>query len=221
MSGYDKHRKTVWIVIGAILGLALAIGAVSGIVMAAFDNNGPTTFGWVVLAVLVLAVAATGTVMFVRRRRRTPGKPARETDAVPARIRGRLDEFVALRLMYMLHAAAGNQAAAAIVGQIDSLATNVTELFVRLKTRSDKAQRGRALEEYDDKLGTVIAALGREYLLDVVANPALWEEPEQRIRGVQAAIQAVDGQVVDNIRQVNARQGMVFQVALSEIGGLR
>ena len=223
LSGYDKHKKTVWIVIGAVVGLAIVIGAVSGIAMAAFDSDGPTTFGWAVLAVLVSAVVATVAVWFVRYRRANggPAKVTRGSDAVPTRIRARIDKLVALRQVYMLHAAAGNQSAVAIVEQIDSIATNVTELFQRLKAKSDKAQRGRAQEEYDEKLGTLIAALDRDYLLDIVSNPRLWEGPEHRIRGVQAAIQAVDGQLVDNIRQVNAHQGLVFQVALDEIGGLR
>ena len=45
-------------------------------------------------------------------------------------------------------------------------------------------------------------------------NPRLWEDPHKRIKGVQAAIVAVDDQVLENVRQVNALKGLVFEVSI-------
>jgi len=94
-------------------------------------------------------------------------------------------------------------------------------LFRRLHVRADVLQRGLAQPEYVDKLGKLVEALGPEYLLDVLANPRLWDDAAQRVQNVQSAMDALDAQLVENIRQVNARRGMVFQVGLDGLFGPR
>lgn len=215
LHGYDRYKKTVWIVIGAIFGVSLALAVAGATIASTFDSTGRLTpFGWIVIAVLTAGGAAAGAIWFLRRRsRNTPPKP-RKGDPVPPRIRALVVKLTELRALYVARAATGDHTAATVIGQLDSLISNVTELFTRLSGKSDKAQKSRAEAEYEDTLGKLAAALDRGYLLDVLAHPRLWENPEQRIQDVQSAITAVDGQIVDNIRQFNARRGMVFQVAI-------
>ena len=55
----------------------------------------------------------------------------------------------------------------------------------------------------------------------MLANPHLWDDPEQRIRDVQGAIEALDAQLLRNIKEINARRGLVFQGALDGLMGPR
>lgn len=222
LEGYDRNKKKVWIVVGAIFGASLAIGLVAMATTAAFNSGGLTPVGWGLAAIVVGGAATAGTVWFFRRRAR--GKPARSkrgVDPVPPRIRSLLLKLTELRPAYAVDAAAGNQVAVTTVGQLDSLILNVTELFGRLKAKADKVERARADAEYADKLGKLAAALDRGYLLDMLANPRLWDEVDQRIQDVQHALEAVDAQLIDNIRQVNAHRGLVFKVAIDGLIGPR
>ena len=222
LEGYDRHKKTVWIVIGAIFGASFALGLIAMTITAAFDGTGLTAFGWGLLALLAACAAAGGATWFLRRRARIkPPKTKRGTDPVPPRVRNLITKLTELRPAYVVNAAAGNQVAATTIGHVDSLIVNVTELFDRLKAKADKAQRARAEAEYEDKLGKLTAALDRGYLLDIIANPRLWDDPDQRIQDVQRAIEAVDAQLLDNIRQVNAHRGLVFKVAIDGLIGPR
>lgn len=223
LAGYDKYKKTVWLVVGALFAYPVFILVVTGMISAAFGITDSSAYGWIMLALLV-STAVVGAVIWLRRRRRgtvTGASAAREMRPAPAPIRTRIEKLLALRTPYVERAAAGDQVSAAVVGQVDSLVANVTELFHRLRLKADKAQRSRAQAEYVDTLDKLVAALDRDYLLDLLANPRLWDNPPQRIHEVQAAIEAVDTQLLDNIRQVNARRGLVFQVPLNNLMGPR
>ena len=174
---------------------------------------------------LLAATAVVGVVMLApasspraSARMRAPRRAARQA---PAHIRTRIEKLLGLRQLYVERASTGDEVSATVVGQVDSLVANVTELFRRLRLKADKAQRGLAQAEYEDKLDKLIAALDRDYLLDLLANPRLWDNPEHRVREVQTAIEAVDAQLLDNIRQVNARRGLVFRVPLGSLIGPR
>ena len=104
-----------------------------------------------------------------------------------------------------------------IAEQIDLLVDNTAELFQRLNSKASTSQRRRALAEYDEILGKFVAALGHEYALDIIANPRLWDDPDQRLASVHAALQAVDSQLLDNIKQVNARQNLVFDAGVDRL----
>lgn len=215
LNGYARHKKNVWIVIGAIFGASFVLGAVAITVAASVSSTGPTPFGWTLLATLAGGTAIGGTIWYLRRRARIKRTtPRREVDPVPSRIRALIVKLTDLRGAYVARAVTGDHVAAAVIGQTDSLTSKVTALFERLTAKADKAQRELAEGEYEDKLSKLAAALDLGYLLDVLANPRFWEQPEQRIRDVQRAIEAVDAQILDNIRQVNARRGLVFQVAI-------
>ena len=55
----------------------------------------------------------------------------------------------------------------------------------------------------------------------MLSNSRLWEDPEQRIRDVKRALEAVDAQILRNIKQINSRRGLLFQVKLDGLMGPR
>lgn len=222
LAGYARHRKTVWIVIGALAGSIVLAGVVPALLIAVLDPRAAAVSGWMLLTVAV-AAAAAGAAVWLRSgvRRRRLVRAARRADPVPERVRARIDQLGALRPRYLARAADGDEVAAAVVDGVDSLAVNVSELFARLRVKSDGPQRSLAEIEYDDKLGKLAGALGPDYLLDVLANPRLWESPHAHVRDVQGALEAVDAQLVGNIRQVNAQRALVFEVALDRLIGPR
>lgn len=222
LNGYDRYKKTVWIVLGAFYGAVLALGLIAMAAYASFDSSGLTIFGWVAIAVLSAGAVGSAAIWYFRRRARArPAKAKRGSDPVPPRIRYLLGKLGEVRTMYVAHAASGTEVAGALVRQIDTLSADTGELFGRLAAKADKEQRARAEFEYEEKLGKLVGALDRGYLLDVIANPRLWDDPDQRIRNVQAALNAVDAQLVDNVRQVNAHRGIVFTVAIDGLIGPR
>ncbi|WP_353826899.1 hypothetical protein [Agromyces sp. SYSU T0242] len=167
-------------------------------------------------AVLVAAAAALVGLLRARRRR------ARRTAG------GRLPEpigrhVIALRSLaaeYAQVGARGNAAAAATANDTMRIAENVEELFTRLD-RAGGAQRGSAAIEVDDTLRKLTAALDRDYLLDILTHPHLWDDPDERVQEVREAVVAVSNDLVQNIRQVNARRGLHFQVSLDGLIGRR
>ncbi|MFO7689623.1 MAG: TM2 domain-containing protein [Cryobacterium sp.] len=220
LAGHDKHKRTGWVVFGAVFGSVILINVVAATISAAFDSQGPTAFGWVLLAILA-ATAALGAWSLRHRASTYVAMASRMADSTPQRIRARIARIMALRQLYLVTAAAGDPVAPAVITQVDSVVTNLTDLFRRLSVKAYKEQRGLVQAEYEDKLDTLAAALDRDFLLDMLANPRLWDNPEQRIRDVLGALEAVDAQILRNIRQINARRGLVFQVELDDLMGPR
>jgi hypothetical protein len=218
LQGYDRYKKTVWKVIGAVLGASVVLGMIAALTTAAFDNAGPTTLGWILIVVLGVSIVVAALILFFRHRSAHP-KPATGQNAsgpLPPRIRAHIDELLRLRQSYF-RAAVANRMAGAIGEQIDLLADNSVELFQRLKSKAGKSEQRRALAEYDENLGKFVSALGRDYGLDIIDNPRLWDDPDRRLANVHAALQAVDSQLVDNIKQVNARQKLIFDAGVDRL----
>lgn len=218
LRGYDKYGKSVRRGISVFLGLTLLLSIITLAISASFDSEGPTTTGWILIAASAFAAAIAGIIWITRRRvrKRTTAKVSSH-DPVPPRIRVLEEKLNELRHMYIFRAAAGDEVAANVVKQLDSLLVNITELFHRLKRGSSRRQRKLATAEYEDKLERLIKILDRDQLLDVLAHPHLWDKSENRVRAGQRAIMAVDAQLVDNIRQVNARRDLVFQPDLDDV----
>lgn len=220
LHGYEKHKKTVWKVIGGYLGISLALSIFVRMVFSP-AHGGLTTFGWVLVGTLAAGGLALGGVWFTRyRTRRKAMEDAHQDDPLPSRVRAELDRLHELRPAYSSHAKTGSSSADAVVKEIDSLTKNVPELFQRLKNKADKEQHGFARAEYADKLSRLVAALGHDYMLDLIINPHLWTNSEKHVRNVQSALEAVNTQVLDNIRSVNSVSGLVFQVSLDGLDGV-
>lgn len=168
----------------------------------------------VVIGGLVLVAAAGTAIALIARRRR---KPASSTDPLPPGIRLRVNRLRELRADYA--ALPGNAVAAETAAGIDALASHVEQLFTRLDAKAGEDQTAIAEAEYSDKLARLVAALDRDYLLDLLTRPDLWDDPDERIGEVREALTAVTTQIVDNIKQVNARKGLLFQVSLDSLIG--
>lgn len=167
----------------------------------------------VIRRVVLVAAAVTAFGLIARRRR----KPAASTDPVPAGIRLRVNRLRELRADYA--AVPGSPVAAETAAAIDALASHVEQLFIRLDAKAGEDQSVLAEAEYSDKLARLVAALDRDYLLDLLTRPDLWDAPDERIGEVREALAAVTTQIVDNIKQVNARRGLLFQVSLDSLIG--
>lgn len=178
------------------------------------DAAGGAVIPLVVGGVVLVAAAATVVGLIARRRRRTP---AASTDPVPAGIRLRVNRLRELRADYA--AVPGSAVAAETAAGIDALASHVEQLFIRLDAKAGEDQSVLAEAEYSDKLARLVAALDRDYLLDLLTRPDLWDAPDERIGEVREALSAVTTQIVDNIKQVNARKGLLFQVSLDSLIG--
>ena len=105
---------------------------------------------------------------------------------------------------------------------IDDIADNVTELFARLD-RQGRARTSTASPRSSTTTSSrkLTAALDRDYLLDILTHPHLWDDPDERVREVRGAVIAVSEELVENIKQVNARRGLHFQVSLDGLIGRR
>ncbi len=169
----------------------------------------PVVIGGVVL------VAAAGTAIGLLARRRR--KPAASADPLPAGIRLRVNRLRELVPFYA--AVPGNAVAAETAAGVDALASHVEQLFIRLDAKAGEDQSVLAEAEYSDKLARLVAALDRDYLLDLLTRPDLWDDPDDRIGEVREALTGLTTQIVDNIQQVNARKGLLFQVSLDSLIG--
>ena len=171
----------------------------------------PVVIGGVVL------LAAGGTAIGVLSRRRRAPKAVAAADPVPAGIRLRVNRLRELRADYAN--LPNNPVAAETAAGIDALASHVEQLFVRLDAKAGEDQSVLAEAEYSDKLARLVAALEPDYLLDLLTRPDLWDAPDERVAEVREALAAVTTQIVDNIKQVNARKGLLFQVSLDSLIG--
>ncbi|GAA2031782.1 hypothetical protein GCM10009819_14640 [Agromyces tropicus] len=167
-------------------------------------------------AVLVAAGATVFGVLGARRRRARRARDAR----LPEPIGRHVAALRSLAREYAQVGAGGDAVAARTANDTMRIAENVEELFIRLD-RAGGSQRGAAAIEVDDTLRKLTAALDRDYLLDILTHPHLWDDPEERVREVRDAVVAVSDDLVRNIKQVNARRGLHFQVSLDGLIGGR
>ena len=141
LARYDEHKKTGWIVLGALFGSTMLVNIVVATIKAAFDSQGPTVFGWVLSTILAAAAALGG--WFLRHRASTYlAIASRTVDPTPPRLRARIAKLMALRQLYLTPAAGGGPVALTENWQVDSVVTNVTDLFRRLSIKAYKEQRG-------------------------------------------------------------------------------
>ncbi|WP_449407188.1 hypothetical protein [Microbacterium maritypicum] len=166
---------------------------------------------------VVLLAAAGAAIGLIARRRSGRAATAPSTDPIPAGIRQRIDRLRELRPAYA--SVPGNAVAAETAAGIDALASHVEQLFLRLDAKAGEDQSVLAEAEYSDKLARLVAALEPDYLLDLLTRPDLWDAPDERVAEVREALAAVTTQIVDNIKQVNGRRGLLFQVSLDSLIG--
>lgn len=98
-----------------------------------------------------------------------------------------------------------------------SILTNLNDLFARLERKGVGNAKQLAEVNYKGILQKLNETLGEDYYIDISKNPKLWDRSSQRIAEVEKALVAVDGQVLENIKQVNASKDLDFRVALETL----
>lgn len=186
-------------------------------------NSGGFDGGFLIPVILVVAAAAAGVSFFVRSRTKkrdsraiTEKKeqiPTRFSDRIPAK----LQPF--MKQLSDLAKAHAELAQNSLTDTLKDIISNLEELFERLSTKGTDSQRKMVEVEYADKLPKLIEALGKDYYLDIVQKRKLWDNPDERIAEVANVTTAVDEQLVENIKQVNASKDLEFKVAMVSLGG--
>lgn len=201
--------ETVQTVISATDSVGAPVGPEAGAVV-----------GIGVAAVLTVAAlaAAIGVFIGVRRSRR---RAAAEPAPLPDSVRATIARLQSLSGEYAAAGASGNRVAAEVAPEIGAIAENASELFARLDRKGDEGQLALGAVEYGETLRKLTAALDRDYFLDILTHPHLWDDPDERVAEVREAITDVSGELVANIKQVNARRGLHFQVSLDGVIGRR
>lgn len=202
-------------------GLSETVSEISAELPAGGGSGGSTGGADFLMPVIiggVVLIAAAGTAIgLLTRRKRKKATSSTSTDPVPPGIRLRVNRLRELAPFYA--GVPGNPIAAETAANIDALASHIEQLFARLDAKAGEDQSVLAEAEYSDKLARLVAALDRDYLLDLLTRPDLWDDPDERIAEVREALGAVTTQIVDNIKQVNARKGLLFQVSLDSLIG--
>lgn len=176
--------------------------------------------GVIALITLGALAAATGILIGVRRSRRR-NRPVAGRHALPEPVRTHVQTLQALTAEYARAGAAGVAQAGEVAAQVGLIAQNTTELFERLDRKGEEGQRPIAAVEYGETLRKLTGALDRDYLLDILTHPDLWDDPVERVREVRSALSSFSTELVENIKQVNARRGLHFQVSLDGLMGRR
>ncbi len=104
-----------------------------------------------------------------------------------------------------------------VADRINAVVAEMNELIRRLEAKGTPQQLRLATSQYADTLDKLVLCVSPDYLKDVIDHPRLWHQPDERVAEVRQALDAVSGQIVDNIRQVNARADLDFQVALTQL----
>lgn len=180
-------------------------------------DGGALLFGGV--ALVVVAGATLGVILFARRRRDARGKNSR---AIHARLEKDLAEALNGEdgdfIQDSIEALDRWSAAHATIGpRVTGMTRHVSELFVRVHKRGSEQQLRLLQSKYKDTLSKLRKALNDDYYGDIVNNPQYWGNPEGRLAEVSLAIDSVDQQAVENIRQVNESRDLEFKVALDSL----
>ncbi len=175
------------------------------------------------IAVITLGAlaAGAGVLIGVRRSRRRNRPAAGRHAPLPEPVRTHVQTLQALTAEYARAGAAGVAQAGEVAAQVGLIAQNTTELFERLDRKGEEGQRPIAAVEYGETLRKLTGALDRDYLLDILTHPDLWDDPVERVREVRTALSSFSTELVENIKQVNARRGLHFQVSLDGLMGRR
>jgi hypothetical protein len=93
----------------------------------------------------------------------------------------------------------------------------VSELMIRVRRRGTEQQTRLLQAQYKDTLSKLLKALGDDYYGDITRNPRFWNDAESRLDQVRHAVDSVDLQAVENIKQVNESRDLEFKVALDAL----
>ena len=181
------------------------------------SSDGGVVFAAFITFLLVGAAVGT-TVMLLRRR----GKRAinqvegsrRLEKELAAALNGENGEFVQRAIERLRERA---QAYPDLSGWLSQLSQHVAELFIRVRKRGTDQQVRLLQAQYHDTLAKLLKALEDDYYGDILRNPQYWSGPNERLAEVRRAVEAVDQEAVENIKQVNESRDLEFKVALDSL----
>ena len=167
---------------------------------------------------LLIGAAVGGAVMLLRRRNKrgisqVEGSRRLEKELAAA-LNGENGEFVQRAIERLRERA---QAYPDLSGWLSQLSQHVAELFIRVRKRGTDQQVRLLQAQYHDTLAKLLKALEDDYYGDILRNPQYWSGPEERLSEVRRAVEAVDQEAVENIKQVNESRDLEFKVALDSL----
>lgn len=167
---------------------------------------------------LLIGAAVGGAVMLLRRRgkraiRQVEGSRRLEKE-LSAALNGENGEFVQQAIERLRERA---QAYPDLSGWLSQLSQHIAELFIRVRKRGTDQQVRLLQAQYRDTLAKLLKALEDDYYGDILRNPQYWSGPEERLAEVRRAVEAVDQEAVENIKQVNESRDLEFKVALDSL----
>ncbi|MBW9095055.1 hypothetical protein JNB62_15305 [Microbacterium jejuense] len=183
--------------------------------------SAPDAGPFIGIALGVAALVAAGAVVFGVARSRRRGRAAPGRHPLPEPVRTHVHTLQTLAAEYARAGSAGVPQAGEVAHEVAVIAQNTTELFARLDRKGEEGQRATAAVEYGETLRKLTGALDRDYLLDILTRPDLWDDPVERVQEVRSAVSSFSSELVENIKQVNARRGLHFQVSLDGLMGRR
>jgi len=98
-----------------------------------------------------------------------------------------------------------------------SILVSTDELFERIQKKGTNDQLTMASVKYAHLFEKVAFAMNDDHYIDIAKNPGLWEEPEQRLKEAENALDSVHKQIIDNIKQVNSSKDLDFKIALEAL----
>lgn len=111
---------------------------------------------------------------------------------------------------------AGRDPAADQGARLRALIAHLSDLFDRARHGSEQ-QRRLLVSRYVETLGKLTSLLSEDYYGDILRNPGYWSDPEQRIAQILLAVEAVDQEVIENVRQLSESRDIEFKVALESL----
>lgn len=160
---------------------------------------------------VILGIAAVFAVSrFIAKRNKNRVRGVTSNAIKDREFRNELDRFAEL---VRLHANAQLPTAESM----RSILGHLNNLFTRLEKKGAGNAKQLAEVNYKGILQKLNETLGEDYYMDIAADPKLWDRPGQRKAEVEQALAAVDDQVLENIKQVNASKDLDFRVALETI----
>lgn len=119
-----------------------------------------------------------------------------------------------LRVLTDKHERAGMRDSAIVLLKVDE---RLGELFYRLKKKGTNDQMMTASVTYEDLLKKLVYIMDEDHYMDVVANPDLWNNPAVKKEQSLDAVQAVEEQIVKNIKRLNDSQELDFTITIQAL----
>lgn len=172
-------------------------------------------------AVAVIALVGTG-VGILKRRSRKSARSADQPSAASIReeisedLRRELNSLSATAESYGKASSRELQEASKLLGAIHG---HIYELFKRIDKKKSQQNREIAQVRYLDTARKLNSTLSKDYFEDIVRNPALWDKASEKVAAVLSALESVDRQVIENIKQVNSSKALEFRVAVDSLIG--